>query len=112
MKKLLFLLSFVALLFTACSGQVTYTDNISFSEAWAYATGVTSYWVWLILTVLLLGAAGYWVKKDYDKKGGNVLQVLVIVVALAFFLGALLGKPASVAANTTKEQAKRGVYIW
>lgn len=112
MKKVLFLLSIAILFLTACSGPVTYTDNISFGEAWAYVAGVTSYWVWVSLSAVLLVAGLYFLIKDYNKKGGTILQVLIGLALLGVFAFALLSKPADVAANTTKEQAARGVYIW
>ncbi len=82
-------------------------DNITFSQAWGHVAGFASYWVWLALSALpLIGYIIYLIK---DKN--SELKLPVLFVVLAIFLFFLLYDPAECAANTTIEQAARGVFI-
>lgn len=110
MKYLLFILcSFVLF---SCDSHSAPNDNISFGQSWSYAWTLPGYYIWVIIAVIGGAIAGYFLKKDYEKKGGwsggHTAILVVIVVGLA---AALLAAPASIAANTTVEQAARGVYI-
>lgn len=109
-KVTLFILTMLTL--TSCDSHDKPTDNISFGQAWGYAATFGSYWLWLVLALLGCGAAGWFLQRNYSKSqnwsGG---QTAIVVVLLALFLAALLATPASIAANTTVEQAARGVYI-
>lgn len=82
-------------------------DNIGFSEAWKHVAGFTSYWVWLILAAIpLIVYIGYLIVN-----GNAVPNHWIIFALLALFLFAMLMPPGECAANTTVEQAARGVYI-
>jgi hypothetical protein len=88
------------------------TDNITFGQAWKYAWSLPAYWVWVVIALVGGIAVAYFLRKDYQKKqnwSGGHMGVLVVAVAL--ILAAFLATPASIAANTTVEQAARGVYI-
>lgn len=87
-------------------------DNISLGQAFAHVSQSTSYWVWLIIaSCLSIGVFVVLIKKykNGDLEGKDVAKFGAI--ALVIFLFALLMRPCEVAANTTKEQAARGVYI-
>jgi len=88
--------------------------NISFGQALAHCAGTSSYW-WGIIIVLIVAAALVAGVILYEKKKGvevyplvKIIGAFAIVVALAI---SILGRPANLAANTTQEQAARGVYI-
>lgn len=89
------------------------SKNISLGQAWTHVATVNSgsYWFWLsIATVVLIGAAIGIIK--YLQTGTFTLGVAGIAfAALFFFFAALLMRPAEVAANTSVDQAARGVYI-
>ena len=87
-------------------------EYISLGEAFAHCAQSTSYWVWLLISLAFLGTAVFVCIKKYqngDLEGKEVVKF--ILIPLAAFLFALLMRPTEVAANTTKEQAARGVYI-
>jgi hypothetical protein len=109
-KVTVFILS--AMMLTSCDSHDKPTDNISFGQAWGHAATAGGYWVGVILALLLCGAGGYFLKRNYNKtqnwSGGHSA---IAVVILALLLVAILVPPASIAANTTVEQAARGVYI-
>lgn len=111
-RVLIFLL--ISTLFIAsCKDGTQPNDNISFGHAFRYCTSLFWYWFWVVIAVVLGGGGiyfGLW--RNYQKKqdwSGGHSVVLFIIVALIF--AAFLATPASVAANTTVEQAARGVYI-
>lgn len=108
-----FILMFTGLLFlTSCDSHSAPTDNISFGKAWSYAWTLPAYYIWVIIAVVGGALAGYFLKKDYEKKGGwNGLHTVIMIVIVVAFFAALLAAPAGIAANTTVEQASRGVYI-
>jgi hypothetical protein len=112
MKKFMFLtglLMFVSLFVFA--GNLP-TDSISFGRAWSHCLGTTSYLVWLVLGVGVSAFGGWKLWKDYDKNQswtvGHQLAVFAILIILAL---SILYRPSEIAANTTNEQADRGVFI-
>lgn len=112
MKKLMILLLSATLFMAGCDSHSKPTDNISFGQAWGAAASHGSYWAWVIGAAIVCGGAAYVMIRNYKKTqdwgpGKNIL----LLVLLALFLVALLYPPAEIAANTTVEQASRGVYI-
>lgn len=110
MKYLLFILcSFVLF---SCDSHSAPSDNISFGQAWKYAWTLPGYYLPLIAVVLLSAVLGFFLKKDYEKQGGwTGVHIAILAAIVIGFAAALLAAPASIAANTTIEQAARGVYI-
>jgi heme/copper-type cytochrome/quinol oxidase subunit 2 len=86
--------------------------TISFGQALAHCAGTTSYWVGIIIVLLVIAAAitiVWRVQRKYEVNPyAKVIGAFVLAAAL---LVAILGRPANIAANTTQEQAARGVYI-
>lgn len=88
--------------------------NISFGQALAHCAGTSSYWwgiiIVLIIAGILIGGVIFYEKKKGVEVSqlGKIIGAFAIVVAIAI---AVLGRPVNVAANTTQEQAARGVYI-
>ena len=85
--------------------------DIPFGRAWAHCFTHPAYIVVALIALVALLASAYFCKKSYDKTGNQWL-LLVVLLFFGLFAGALLGKPAEVAANTTTEQANRGVFIY
>jgi len=88
--------------------------NISFGQAMAHCAGTSSYWwgiaiVLIVSVILVVGVIIY-----QNKRGEEVYPLAKIIggfaIVAAIFI-AVFGRPANVAANTTQEQAARGVYI-
>lgn len=112
MKQLIFL--FMTCLFLAScggAGQLP-TDYITFGQAFSHCASTGSYWLWVGIALLVSGVTLFFLFRAYGKSqdwsGGYTLVLFACVVIL--FL-AFLMRPAEVAANTTVEQAARGVYI-
>jgi hypothetical protein len=87
-------------------------ENISFSQAWAYCFGTTSYVVWLIVCTIVSAGIIYALVRKYKKEqdwthGNNLWLFLAIVI----FATALLLRPGEIAANTTQEQFDHGIII-
>lgn len=86
---------------------------ISFGEAWKYCASFASYWIWIGAFILAL-FVGLYVIERMATKANKSMDTVKLVWAIAFILltlGAASKNPANVAANTTQEQAARGVYI-
>ena len=88
-------------------------ETISFGQAWSYLAGTFSYWAWVI-GIAVVGALGYYIIGRIAYKQNKNLDtprlIWSVVFVLAFFCS-IFGRPANVAANTTKENAKAGKYI-
>lgn len=112
MKRLLFFLLGLTTLMS-CAGPVVHGEQtISFGQAWSHAFTLTSYKVTLVLAGVAAGLGVFWIYKDYSKRQTTtIVHIIVGFIALAILLAALLYAPAEMAANTTVEQAARGVYI-
>lgn len=86
--------------------------EISIIEGFGHAMSFAGYWVWLAIALATVFCAWrFIVKPDTDANGWSLKHLLILFVAAALILSALLIAPAEIAANTTKEQAARGVYI-
>ncbi len=100
---------FMAIGLSSC-GKTTgdpLVDTITFGQAWAHVAGFTSYWIWLVLSAFPLIVYILYLIKDKESQ----LQLPILFVCVALFAAGLLYAPAECAANTTLEQAARGVFI-
>ena len=86
-------------------------ENISLLEAFKHCASTGSYWLWLAISVVIFIGGCVGLKKSYDKDGWSTGKNYVLFVLIALLLSAILLRPTSISANTTKEQAARGVYI-
>jgi cytochrome bd-type quinol oxidase subunit 2 len=75
--------------------------DIPFSQAWAYAFTLTGYIVPLIIVTIFSALAGLYIKKDVKQYGFQMKHTIIMFIMLIAIMGALLGLPASVAANST-----------
>lgn len=83
--------------------------TISFGKALAHCASTGSYWAWVIGALVLLVAAIIFVKvnkKPEDATKWYIVIIAAIILGLTIFI-----RPFEVKANTTEEQAARGVYI-
>lgn len=86
--------------------------EISLSEAFAYCLTQTSYVVWLIIAVVVSAGLIYLALRSYQKNQNfTFFQLGCWIAAVVFFMFALLYRPTDVKANTTPEQASKGIYI-
>lgn len=115
MKKLLFftLSMITAMLFISCGGAgLEPTDNITLGQAFDHVSKSFGYWVFIILAAAIGGYVAFRVIKQYEKTQdwttGNSLAIFAILVVLSL---TIFMRPCEVAANTTVEQAARGVFI-
>lgn len=95
--------------FASC-GKTTgdpYVDNITFGQAWGHVAKFASYWWWLAGSIVPLAA--YLLYLGFNKNSRANSWLLFGFIGL--FLFALLMPPGECAANTTIEQAARGVFI-
>lgn len=86
-------------------------ENITLLEAMKHCAGTASYWLWIAIAVIVFVGGGIGLKKSYDRDGWSAGKNFALFAILAILLSAILLRPAEIAANTTKEQAARGVYI-
>lgn len=111
MKKLIFF-AVSAMFLMSCGGAGQNPDDyITFGQAFNHVSESSSYWIFSIVTTIVM--VGYWVyaiKANKSGADGRGLALIAFVITAAC-LFAWLFRPAEVAANTTVEQAARGVFI-
>ena len=83
--------------------------HITFNEAFKYCITQPTYWIWLALAIFFgsLGISALRKTRIYWSLGHNFLLFVIIAIMTA----AIFYRPIQVSANTTKEQAQKGVYI-
>lgn len=86
-------------------------ENITFWEALSYCATTPSYWVWLVAILTVSGFTVRWLLKSNEEEGWSVGKTVLLAICLGAVLSAFLLRPLQISANTTKEQASRGVYI-
>lgn len=111
MKKLI-LFAFTAMFLMSCGGAGQQpTDYITFGQAFNHVSQSFTYWLFVVLTTAGTGLFFYkaiQANKSGADGRGLALLAFVFIVLTAF---AWLYRPCEVAANTTVEQAARGVFI-
>lgn len=85
--------------------------TISLGKAFAHCASTGSYWAWLGVALLIVIIGAIIIKKSLktsDWSTGHIIGIfgLLVILLLAIFL-----RPEDIAANTTEEQAARGVFI-
>ncbi len=107
MKKVI-LFSLMAMFLMSCGGAGQQPDDyITFGRAWNHVAQSAGYWVFIVIALALVG--GYILAAV---KGWIETFSLPLMFALVgFLLFAIFFRPCEVAANTTVEQAARGVFI-
>lgn len=88
-------------------------EYISTWEAFLYCLTTTSYVVWLAIgfLVLIAGIVAIRTVLNDGTGWGAGNRILVMGLCILFFILTLIVRPSEISANTTKEQAARGVYI-
>jgi hypothetical protein len=112
MKSLL-LFALCSILIMSCDGNSHVPmHNVPWGDAWLHVAHSFSYWLFTIITFLVLVVVTY--KSIVEYKSGDLeseslaLRMIIVIAAFAF---ALLFRPCEVAVNTTVEQAARGVWL-
>lgn len=109
MKQLFFYLTAILLL-TSCGGTgIEPTDNITWGTAFNHVAQSFGYWLWVFIAFTAVVVYVGLITKSKD--GWNQSRVLVLFLFLALLMFAIMYLPSEIAANTTVEQAARGVYI-
>jgi hypothetical protein len=86
--------------------------NISLGQAFAHCASTDSYWIWIIIAVVVSITAGMILTRANSKSEVNpMVKMLVYFAIAALILCSIFVRPCTIAANTTQEQAARGVYI-
>jgi len=107
MKKLI-LFAFTAMFLMSCGGAGQNPDDyITFGQAFSHVS--KSFWYWFFIVLAILPPIGYIAAYYMGKIDEVDLRLLFALLALLLF--AIFFRPCEVAANTTVEQAARGVYI-
>lgn len=85
---------------------------ISLGEAFKHCASTGSYWLWLTISLLIFCVGVLGLKKSYDQEGSwSSGKSFVLFLLVGILLTAILLRPTEISANTTKEQAARGVFI-
>lgn len=113
---LLFLLLSVGLMSCGSTTGDPFRDNITFGQAWGHVIGFTSYWVWFGLSFIpgiayVMYLSGFGPFKSLNPDKDVDANSFIVFICVALIAAALLIPPAECAANTTIEQASRGVFI-
>ena len=110
MKKSILLTVTLLLSVTLMAGNLP-NENISLGRAFSHCFSTSSYVWWLVATlVTFISGVVYLVSKN-KKEGWSLGSQLLLFVLSAALLSSILYRPLEVSANTTNEQADRGVYI-
>lgn len=88
-------------------------NEITFGEAFAYAMTKPSFWLQAVLFSLIAVIVIYKLFRNYSKtQSWEGAHTLILVVAIMVISAAWLIRPAEIKANTTKEQAAQGKFMW
>lgn len=100
-----------ALMALPAIAMATGSPEISLSEAFAYCFSQPSY-VWTVISGTVLGLAFIvFAIKLQQNEDFTMKHIGLIAVGVIMILACWLARPTKVKANTTPEQAARGVYI-
>jgi hypothetical protein len=113
-----FLLLVLCLTFTGlCAKPQSYesgtagSKNITIGQAFKHCASSISYWVWIAAAVAVAGAGWYGVVKSIQASGFSIgIGLLAFAVTMLLML-AIFMRPSEVAANTSVDQAAKGIYI-
>ena len=83
-------------------------QTISLGQAFAHCFSTGSYVGWLVASLIILAFA-IWV--SFAKITNATARLAVIFLAFVFFLFALLMRPTEISANTTQDEAAKGIFI-
>lgn len=88
-------------------------DNITFLEALKYCATTTSYLIWVGIGIAVLIAGLIVNKKALGPTHGwnRGPKMYIMIACILFLILTIIYRPSEISANTTKEQAARGVYI-
>jgi len=113
MKKFLQFLSVCMILFVACScGTATDPNaNITFQQAFSHCLTITSYITFAIIGTIIGVGSIIGSAISNKNQGGSGKTVALFAVGIIIIACVWLIRPCEVAANTTVEQANRGVWI-
>lgn len=112
MKKLkdIIIFALCSLFLMSCGGAGQLPDdNITWGTAFAHVSHSFGYWIFIIIFALVLGYYIYSVQKA--RNGWTGKEFLIAFGIFAALMIAIFIRPSEVAANTTVEQAARGVWI-
>lgn len=82
-------------------------EYITLGQAFEHVAKSNSYWLWVLLSFIPLGIYIYLAAKRKVES----LDLRLLFLFLGLIVVAIFFRPSEIAANTTKEQAARGVYI-
>lgn len=102
------ILLFITIALASCGGNgVVPDDYISWGQAFDHVSKSFSYWLFILLAAAPM-VYYVWsvVKGKVETFSLPLMFVFLVLIALAIFM-----RPSEVAANTTVEQAARGVFI-
>lgn len=100
------------LFFGSCGVNTNPSDNITFGQAFSHCASTLSYWLWLIPLGIVMLTGWYFTWRAYSNdQEWTTGKTLICFGLFALFMVSLFMMPAEIAANTTVEQAARGVFI-
>lgn len=83
--------------------------TISLSHAFSHCASTGSYWLWIGICFLLV--AGSFIFISVNKKLEQKAKYAFVIIPVILLFISIFLRPVEVAANTTEDQAARGVYI-
>lgn len=102
----------MAFFLMSCGGSGQHPEDfITWGQAFQHVSHSFGYWLFVVTTTLLLAfVIAAVIKANKQGQDGANLSVFVFI-ALVLCLCAWFIRPSEIAANTTVEQAARGIFI-
>lgn len=108
--KSIILFAICSIFLMSCGGAGNLpSDNITWGTAFNHVSKSGSYWFFIAFITVILGLYIYGTQKKGDGWDGKAFLFAFLI--LAALMIAIFIRPSEVAANTTVEQAARGVWI-
>lgn len=85
--------------------------TITWAQAFGHCASTSSYWICLVIGVILAGVIGFFTIKNSQSGGWKNGHSALLFLAIALAALSIVYRPGEIKVNTSPEQAARGVFI-